>query len=222
MGTLLYQSIADDIEQLILHKEYKDGDCLPSERVLSTQYGVSRNVIREAIKILTEKKLVTNVIGKGNYVTLPNETDLVDMVESALNTSDISIKEIVDSREDLELAIGRHIMEQESVPDLTSLYDIYGQMNDALDQPERFVKLDTLFHLNLAELARNLPLRVFYMTLNNLISKSIYYGEGNTSYGRITAQQEHEQILLSLKNRDMDAYKKAIHLHLELIRQLLQ
>lgn len=62
-------------------------DCLPSERVLATQYGVSRNVIREAIKILTEKKLVTNVIGKGNYVTLPNETDLVDMVESALNTS---------------------------------------------------------------------------------------------------------------------------------------
>ena len=60
------------------------------------------------------------------------------------------------------------------------------------------------------------------MTLNNLISKSIYYGEGKTSYGRITAQQEHEQILLSLKNRDMDAYKKAIHLHLELIRQLLQ
>ena len=87
MGTLLYQSIADDIEQLILQKEYKDGDCLPSERVLATQYGVSRNVIREAIKILTEKKLVTNVIVKGNYVTLPNETDLVDMVESALNTS---------------------------------------------------------------------------------------------------------------------------------------
>ena len=27
------------------------------------------------------------VMGKGNYVTLPNETDLVDMVESALNTS---------------------------------------------------------------------------------------------------------------------------------------
>ena len=38
MGTLLYQSIADDIERLILHKEYKDGDCLPSERVLATQY----------------------------------------------------------------------------------------------------------------------------------------------------------------------------------------
>ena len=31
-------------------------DCLPSERVLATQYGVSRNVIREAIKILTENR----------------------------------------------------------------------------------------------------------------------------------------------------------------------
>ena len=72
---------------LNVKKEEIDGDCLPSERVLATQYGVNRNVIREAIKILTEKKLVTNVIGKGNYVTLPNETDLVDMVESALNTS---------------------------------------------------------------------------------------------------------------------------------------
>lgn len=222
MGTLLYQSIADDIEQLILHKKYNDGDCLPSERVLATQYGVSRNVIREAIKILTEKKLVTNVIGKGHYVTLPNEADLVTMVESALNSSDISINEIVDSREDLELAIGHHIMELKTAPALDKLYDIYDQMNDALDKPEQFVKLDSLFHLNLAELAKNLPLRVFYMTLNNLISKSIYYGEGNTSYGRITAQQEHEQILLSLKNRDMDAYAKAIHLHLELIRQLLQ
>lgn len=38
-------------------------------------------------RFLPRKKLVTNVIGKGNYVTLPNETDLVDMVESALNTS---------------------------------------------------------------------------------------------------------------------------------------
>lgn len=27
------------------------------------------------------------VMGEDNYVTLPNETDLVDMVESALNTS---------------------------------------------------------------------------------------------------------------------------------------
>lgn len=86
-GNIIIPVHCDDIEQLLLHKEYKDGDCLPSERVLATQYGVSRNVIREAIKILTEKKLVTNVIGKGNYVTLPNETDLVDMVESALNTS---------------------------------------------------------------------------------------------------------------------------------------
>ena len=86
-GNIIIPVHCDDIEQLILHKEYKDGDFLPSERVLATQYGVSRNVIREAIKILTEKKLVTNVIGKGNYVTLPNETDLVDMVESALNTS---------------------------------------------------------------------------------------------------------------------------------------
>ena len=72
-GNIIIPVHCDDIEQLILHKEYKDGDCLPSERVLATQYGVSRNVIREAIKILTEKK--------------PNETDLVDMVESALNTS---------------------------------------------------------------------------------------------------------------------------------------
>ena len=38
-------------------------------------------------RFLPRKNLVTNVIGKGNYVTLPNEMDLVDMVESALNTS---------------------------------------------------------------------------------------------------------------------------------------
>ena len=222
MGTLLYQSIADDIEQAILNEKFSDGDRLPSERVLAVQYGVSRNVIREAIKILSEKKLVTNVIGKGNYVTLPKESDLAELIESTLNTSNIPINEIVDSREDLETAIGKHIFEQEDTPDLKCLYDIYNQMEEALDKPARFVELDTLFHLNLAELAGNLPLKVFYMTLNNLISKSIYYGEGNTSYGRISAQQEHKQILNSLEEKDMEAYKAAIHLHLELIRGMLK
>lgn len=222
MNTLLYQSIADELEQFILNGHFSDGEHLPSERVLATQYGVSRNVIREAIKILIEKKLVKNVIGKGNYVTLPTEKDLVDMVESALNTSNISIKEIVDSREDLEIAIGQHILNQNPLPDLGKLYQDYEQMDLVMDNPVEFVKIDSLFHLHLAELANNLPLKVFYMTLNNLINKSIYYGEGNTAYGRTTAQQEHERILKALKKRDMDDYRAAIHLHLELIREILR
>ena len=46
----LYQQVADDLERLILDGVYPHDSRMPSEQELADQYGVSRNVIREALK----------------------------------------------------------------------------------------------------------------------------------------------------------------------------
>ena len=61
--------MAEDLERLIL-----DGSCafdsrLPSEQELADAYGVSRNVIREALKGLKELGLVSIHTGSGAYVS---------------------------------------------------------------------------------------------------------------------------------------------------------
>ena len=58
--TRLYQQVADDIEEAILDGSYPPGSKLPSEQELADDYGVSRNVIREALKRLKERGLGFN------------------------------------------------------------------------------------------------------------------------------------------------------------------
>ena len=48
----LYEIVADKLEDMILSDGTQIDKCLPSEQVLSASFGVSRPVIREALKIL--------------------------------------------------------------------------------------------------------------------------------------------------------------------------
>jgi GntR family transcriptional repressor for pyruvate dehydrogenase complex len=54
----LYEQIADSLEEMILNNESNDLR-LPSEMSLVSQYGVSRSVVREALKTLKERGLIS-------------------------------------------------------------------------------------------------------------------------------------------------------------------
>ena len=47
----LYQTVADQIQGLIIAHSLQPGDKLPSERELAGRMGISRNVLREAIRV---------------------------------------------------------------------------------------------------------------------------------------------------------------------------
>ena len=64
----LYVTIFNKIETAIREGNLIEDQKL-SERKLAEEYKVSRTVIREALKVLSEKGLVTSIAGKGNYVT---------------------------------------------------------------------------------------------------------------------------------------------------------
>lgn len=71
MSGNLYTNIVDNIEEAIKNGELNEGTKLPSERAMAERYDVSRNVIREAYKILKEKGLVDIYSGKGAFVSKP-------------------------------------------------------------------------------------------------------------------------------------------------------
>jgi len=48
----LYEQLAERIRHLILNGALNPGDKLPTERILARDYGVSRTVVREAVKAL--------------------------------------------------------------------------------------------------------------------------------------------------------------------------
>ncbi|MFC6315381.1 GntR family transcriptional regulator [Lapidilactobacillus achengensis] len=74
-----YRSIAQTLEKQILKDVYQDGELLPSESQLMTQFSVSRITVRKAIEILKEKHLVVSAQGLGNIVKRRYEHELSEV-----------------------------------------------------------------------------------------------------------------------------------------------
>ncbi|MGY9062347.1 MAG: FadR/GntR family transcriptional regulator [Rhodospirillales bacterium] len=70
-----YQKIARHLKQRIQAEGWSTGDRLPSERVLATDFGVSRTSLREALLALEIAGIVEIRVGSGVFI-LPHENNV--------------------------------------------------------------------------------------------------------------------------------------------------
>ena len=78
----LYTDIYKKLEERI--KGMSVGEKLPSERTMVQEYGVSRNVLREALVLLGDRGLIEIRPGKGSYVTDKQKARFAKHFESIL------------------------------------------------------------------------------------------------------------------------------------------
>lgn len=67
----LYKKIVDYIEENIQNKTWNEGDLIPTEMELCSQFSVSRSTVRNAMQKLQNKGLLKRIKGKGTLVTKP-------------------------------------------------------------------------------------------------------------------------------------------------------
>lgn len=72
-GTPLYVQLADIIAAKIDGGELQPDRPIPSEIRLADEYGVARLTARRAVRELRDRGLVRTIVGKGTYVTLPDD-----------------------------------------------------------------------------------------------------------------------------------------------------
>jgi GntR family transcriptional regulator len=89
-----YIQLIDAIKRKISRKEWKPGDQIPTEPELCVLYGVSRTVVRQALREIELEGLILRKKGKGTFVTEPKVSESLvqkltgfyqDMVERGLN-----------------------------------------------------------------------------------------------------------------------------------------
>lgn len=68
-GRSQYERLADDLRAKIVDGTYAVGSSLPSMRELMSGNGVSQTVVRDALRILKNERIVEGQAGKGVYVT---------------------------------------------------------------------------------------------------------------------------------------------------------
>lgn len=151
----LSEQVIEQLQDLILQGHLSSGDRLPSERELCEQFGVSRTVVREAMKVLAQRGMLMIEPGRGTFVTLPAEHDLARSITLFAQAHDVSFTELVAVRRALEPEIADLAAGGATEAHLRRLQSAVEVMDRSLTDPEAYVAADQEFHGVLAEATGN-------------------------------------------------------------------
>ena len=106
-GVRLYETVVSQILGLIAAGEITPGSQLPPERELATRLGVSRNVLREAFRVLEVRGIVHSRQGGGRAIRDQNIATAIPAEGVVLRLEGETISDILEARELLEIQAAR-------------------------------------------------------------------------------------------------------------------
>jgi GntR family transcriptional regulator, transcriptional repressor for pyruvate dehydrogenase complex len=206
---LSVDQLVDLLETEILSGRLPTGAALPSERNLSTEYGVGRPLVREAIRSLASRGLVETSPGRGTYVHRGGRFGPLDSVHLARHAT---ARQVVEARVSLEsqtagLAAERATPEQIEL--LTTLLERVGSTRDPVERS----RLDLAFHLSVARASNNPVLEAMLASIAPLMVQLMMRSIGD---GR-TAERSHPlhwECLDAIRASDRVAASAAMEAHL--------
>jgi GntR family transcriptional repressor for pyruvate dehydrogenase complex len=194
----LYEEIALQIENLIENGELKAGNRIPAERELANIFNVSRNPVREAIRVLEEKQLLQSRPGDGTYVILKEKDSLIAGLASTIQSEKIKLYEIFEFRRTIEPQICYLAAKNAKQEDVQTLKNILKSQKLQIEKGKSGIEADKKFHIALAKASRNsIFLKSIYI-LNNILdeSRSEFL---QTTERRKVSLESHEAILLAVE-----------------------
>lgn len=137
------EAVFDDIRSAITSGQLAVGTRLPAESNLAVRYGVSRPIIREALRSLQTLGLTQTRTGSGTYVMTPTPP-------SELNYGAYSARDLIEARPFIEVPAAGWAAVRRTDAQLAALLDLCDRM-DAEERPHPWVLLDGQFHCAIAE-----------------------------------------------------------------------
>lgn len=208
----LVNIVAEKIREAIIYGELPPNTKI-SMRQLSKKFGISRTPLREAARIIEAEGLAIYVPRKGFIIKSLNENDVNKIYEireilevyacklACKNITDLNLKKIEKIKKKIENL--KYKFSHKSKKDIKLLH-----------------KLNKEFHFTIYELSNNKILIDLILNLWNKSSCIIYYIFQTP--GRLeNLIKEHEDIYLSLKNKNENDIEKAIKKHLNITKKLV-
>jgi len=200
-----HQLISREIKKTIMDGTMRPGDRLPPERELSTTFGASRIVIREALKGLEASGLVVIKPGSGVFVTAGSSKTMSDSLYSLLRMQNTSISEMTEARLIIEPNIARIAAERGTEADFQRLEANIRETHLILDEKRPSTPKNIEFHSILAEMTHNtvidLTMQSLFNVLNAMFLDASHNRRRRVSISRKSLNQ-HRRILRALRERD--------------------
>lgn len=213
-GQSLVGLSVDRLGSAIVHGEYHPGDLLPPEGEIARVCGVSRNVVREAMKILTTKGLLRVSRGSGTVVEPESEWNYFDQSVIAWTLQQESLRDqLVDELSTLRFIIEPEVAalaaESASTTEILRMFEAFEAMERHLRDPEQAVEADILFHRRLFEAAHNRLLMGMLRTVIAVL-RSNFALAIKADHAIIAFLEEHRLVAEAINRRDPAAARAAM------------
>ena len=209
--TNLYEQIADCLENEIIYSE-KEIIKLPSEKDLAVQFDVSKTAIREALKVLKERGLVTSKNGEGSFVTKPDMTSISNSLNRIVKLDKIDDLDLHELRMILESASARKAAIHANTDEIEKMDELLIKLTEKAMIPEERIDFDSQFHILIAKSGQNFLMGLFVevMTsqLRNFMIKGGYHLDIRKAYN------EHKKIVDAIREKNQVKAEQAMRNHL--------
>lgn len=204
----LYFQVYDELRRYIIKENLKPGDKLPTENALSEQLGVSRNVLREALKTLDIIGVVTSRPGIGMIVNSFNSDILSNcLFLNLVGDGHEIVEQSQEVRQVLEVGFAKRCFDSITDEQIATLEKIVSEMENHKEQ--EMYDLDIQFHETLYQNVKNDVLLAFVKSAWNYEREFRHLWVADAELTR----EKHKKIVAALKKHDFNAYNKAMQFH---------
>lgn len=205
--------VVDKITNAIIENELRDGELLPPENRLCEIFGVSRSILREAIRVLVSKGLVEVKQGHGTSVRLPKIEVPEEAVRNFLMANRVSLLQLMEIRTPIEVEVARLAAERREEAHLKNMEKSFQMMNDDSNSIEEYANADDFFHQAMIEATGNPLFGIMIRSImgNLHISRQLVIRH----FGIEVVIQEHRRIFEAIKSKNPSLAVTKMKEHME-------
>lgn len=215
-------AVIDQMENLILKGVLRPGDRLPAERELAEKLGVSRPILRSAIKTLEDRQLIVSRHGGGTYIADIIGTVFSPQITALIKRHPSALQDYLEYRREIETTTTALAAERATAADHATLTDIMQRMEDAslrMDVAEE-TAIDVDFHTAIGEAAHNIVLLHTLRGCYHLLAEGVFYSRTklyNHPGAREKIIAQHRAIYNAVLCGDPDAARNAAQDHIDYV-----
>ncbi|MBD3309441.1 FCD domain-containing protein [candidate division KSB3 bacterium] len=205
--------VIQQIKDLISSGKLKPGEKLPSEQKMEERFGISRAIIRRALKRLDAFGIVKTIPQSGTYITGLGIDALGGLLSNVLRLEEKDYESLVETRYALEIyavELAATTISKKGIKELEAVHqDFVQQVKKGIASFDE----DLMFHIKIAEYSKNPILKSLVTLLASDVIRlnrqfEDHIGKQHILDRRLGAMQEHEEILEAMRAKDPD---KAVH-----------
>ena len=206
--------------------DIKPGDKLPTEQELTTRFGVSRSVVREAISGLRADGLIATQQGVGAFVLQRRASAGFRIQQGELATVQEVIK-VLELRMSIEAEAAALAATRRTNEQLAAIRAALERMSHGIAKGANATDEDFQFHLSVSNATQNKYFVDFFSFLGRMLIPRARVDlfkrdeSARREYLR-GVNREHEEIYLAIERQDAEAARAAMRLHLSKSRERLR